>query len=118
MQQLGEDLGGCLEVQTSSWGVIVGHRGVEDVVGIEVLQVGLSWQPASDATDSVFDAAFLPRGMGVAEEGLDSEAMMLGELGAVVECQGAPEAFGQRLDDLSEEEGGWLGLESRFGQGR
>jgi hypothetical protein len=90
--------------------VIVGQRGVEDVFEIEVLQVGLSGQPASDAADSVFYAAFLPWGMGVAEEGPDSEAMMLGELGSVVECQGAPEAFGQRLDELGEEESGWLGL--------
>src|SRR5215470_3439889 len=40
--------------------------------------------------------------------------MMLGELGSVVESEGSPEAFGQRLDQLGEEEEGWLGL-SRVG---
>ncbi len=42
------------------------------IVG-DVSEVGLSGQKTSRASDGVFDAAFLPRRMRVAEEGLEVE---------------------------------------------
>ena len=72
-----------------------GHR-------IDGVEIGLSRQGPSHAADGVFDAAFLPGAMGVAEEGLDAktgvEAMMFGELGSVVEGDGAAKFRRQGLE--------------------
>ena len=54
-------------------------------------QVGFTRQRAAQAADGVLDAAFLPGGVKVTEEGLDAEGMevmMRGEFGAVVEGDG------------------------------
>jgi hypothetical protein len=51
--------------------------------------VGFAREVSAQSSDGVFDAALLPRGARVAEEGLDAElvgdALMAGELGSIVE---------------------------------
>jgi hypothetical protein len=52
-------------------------------------EIGFAWDEASHSADGVFDAAFLPGGVGIAEEGFQVEAVkagVAGELGAIVEC--------------------------------
>jgi hypothetical protein len=49
-------------------------------------EVGFAWDEAAHSADGVFDAAFLPRGVGIAEEGLQIEVVqpgVAGELGAI-----------------------------------
>ena len=76
-------------------------------------EVGFARDEASHSADGVFDAAFLPRGVGIAEEGLQIEAVQAGvacELGAVVEgdCSAQLRWDGpeQLLDQLGDEVGG------------
>lgn len=56
------------------------------------IEVCFAGQPAPQASDGVFHSAFLPRTMGIAEEGLDAKGfvkpVMLGELVSVVEANG------------------------------
>ena len=65
-------------------------------------EIGFARQGPSHASDGVLDAALLPGAVGIAEEGLDAEvgfeAVVLGELGAVVEGDGLAQL-------------GWQGLE-------
>ena len=68
--------------------VVDGEAGVE-AVGVDGLEVCLTWQEASQATDGILNGAFLPGTVRVAEEGFDAEFVaqdgVLGKLGAVVE---------------------------------
>jgi len=106
VQRFQEDLGGGLEVQAFSWCVVVEPGEVSDLRGREGGEIGLSRQSASQSSDGIFDATLLPGGMGIAEEGLEPEvalqAVMRGELGAVVEGDGLAQAAWQsgekRLD--------------------
>src|ERR1700760_79080 len=80
----------------------------------KVCQIGFTGNGAAHSSDGVFDAAFLPGCIGVAEEGGDGNAVQLvmaGELGAVVESD-RPAQFGrQRLkqagDDIGDRRGGF-----------
>ena len=73
---------------------------------------------AAHAADSVFDAAFLPRFVGVAEEGGEAEAsgelVMLSELGAVIEGDGLAPGGRERFEQVDEAcehgRGGFVGL--------
>ncbi len=83
---------GGLEVQAFSWGIVVGgDDGIEDF-GTDGGEIGFAWQGPAHASDCVLDPALLPGAVGIAEEGLDAEfgfeAVVLGELGAVVEGDG------------------------------
>ena len=72
-------------------GVVVSVNQVMKPLVGEGGQVGFTGLGAAQTADGVFDAAFLPGGVGVAEEGLDAEGMevvMRGEFGAVVEGDG------------------------------
>jgi len=64
-------------------------------------EIGFSGQCTAQPTDGVLDAAFLPRGIAVAEVGLDTEVLgepvVVCELGAVVEGDGSPQGFWQLL---------------------
>jgi len=71
-------------------------------------EVGLAGDEASHSADGVFDAAFLPRGVGVTEEGLQIEAVqvrMAGEFGAVVEGYGSAQPLGEGLEQLLDQAG-------------
>ena len=76
-------------------------------------EIGFAGQGPSHAADGVFDAALLPRAMGIAEEGLHAELgvelMVEGELGAVIEGDGLAQPIGQRLEPSEELVNGWLG---------
>ena len=70
MQQVtNEDLGRGIEVKTLSWGVIIRANHREQAVIGERSEVGFSRQASTHATDSVLDAALLPRGMSITEKG-------------------------------------------------
>src|SRR6266851_2775845 len=81
-------------------------------------EVGLAGQATSQATDGVLDAALLPRGVGVTEEGLNAQglaqAVVVGELGAVIEGDGLSKFLGERgeqgLNVLRHGCGGLVGL--------
>ena len=75
-------------------------RSVVQAIGIgaelsvaDVVEVGFAREDPAQAADGIFDAALLPWAPDIAEEGLDAEAfveaVMLGELGAVVEGDGS-----------------------------
>src|SRR5580765_4881701 len=68
-QIMAENLCRGLVVETLSRSVIIGTNQGEQAMVRESRQVGFSRQPASHAADGVFNAAFLPWGMGVAEKG-------------------------------------------------
>ena len=86
---------GRLEPKTFSWSMVVGGNPLVELCGGEGGEVGFTRQAATPAADSIFDAAFLPGGMGVAEIGwhpeLLIELVMLCELGAIVEGDGTSE---------------------------
>jgi hypothetical protein len=65
----------------------------------------LRWDEAGHAADSVFDTAFLPRRVWVAEEGLHQEALqgqVRGELGAIVEGDGVAQRLWQGFEQAHE----------------
>jgi len=105
-QLLQEDFGGGSEVKAFSGGVVVeGDKGVELVVG-ERSEVGLSGEEAAHPSDGVFDAALLPRRVGVAEEGLELDGMQAGvlsELGAVIEGDGLAQRLWQGIEEAEQE---------------
>ena len=68
-------------------------------------QIGLAGQGAAQAADGMFDAALLPGGVRVTEEGLNAagmEMVMAGELGAIVEGDGLAAVRGQGGEEASE----------------
>ena len=69
---MGECLGGSKEVEAFSWGVVVAICGVSDEGVIDGVEVGFARQSAPQASDGIFDAAFLPGRPDIAEEGLDA----------------------------------------------
>jgi hypothetical protein len=99
VQRFQEDFGWGLEVQAFARCVVVEPREVPDLGWPESREVCFPGQSTSHASNGILDAAFLPGGMGVAEEGLEAEAtvepVMLGELGAVVEGDGLSQLAGQ-----------------------
>ncbi len=66
---LREDLSGSPEVKTLSWGLVIASCEPPQVLLRESCEVGLPWQGSPKSADRIFDAAFLPGGMGVTEEG-------------------------------------------------
>ena len=55
-----ECLCGGKEVETFSRRMIVSLYGGEDVIGGDGIEVGFARQAAAEASDGIFDAAFLP----------------------------------------------------------
>lgn len=93
-----ECLGWGLEVEAFSWRVVEAV-GVCAQVGLaDGVEVGFAWQDAAQATDDVLHAALLPWASNIAEEGADAEAfvqaVMLGELGSIVEADGLAQGMG------------------------
>nr|WP_141133922.1 hypothetical protein [Sphingopyxis indica] len=82
-----------MEAEAFSGSIVVDcDDGVEGVGG-QVVEAGFSGEVSTEATDGVFDAAFLPWGVRIAEEGLDSElpfdAVMAGKFGAIAHWEAA-----------------------------
>jgi len=80
------------EAEAFAWGMVVAKDASLELMGREGGEIGFTGEVAAEASDGVFDAAFLPRFVGVAEEGGEAEALgeleMLGELGSVIEGKG------------------------------
>jgi len=92
----GEGLCGGSEVKAFARGIVVGGNGLAEVLGWELFEVGFARDEASQAADGALDAALLPRRVRIAEEGLHQEALqgkVSGELGAVVEGDGAAQCL-------------------------
>src|SRR5579883_2346996 len=105
VQHVGKDLGGGSEVKAFARRIVVGGDHATEASGWEAIQVGLAGHEAPHPADGVFDAALLPGGVRIAEEGLDGEAVqgqMTGELGAVVEGHGLPQALWQGSEQAGE----------------
>jgi len=98
VQQVGlECLGGGMEVEALSGRIVVGVGGALDLFGGKIVEVDLARQVFSQASDGVLDAAFLPWAVGVAEVGPGAdlvEALVPGELAAIVEADGCAQRRG------------------------
>ena len=116
--EFGEEFGGGIEVKAFSRGVVIGVGAGGEEVWVDGFEIGFARHPSSQSADGVFDSAFLPWAVGIAEVGRDSEAcgdqVMQGELCAVVEGDGLTQGFGdgfQPLGDLmGDGPGGLAGL--------
>ena len=98
VQHLGKGLGGGSVVKAFARGVVVGGDELSEAAGWEGCEIGFTRDEAAHSTDGIFDAALLPGGVGIAEEGFDREAVqgqMAGELGTIVESNGLPQGFRQ-----------------------
>src|SRR6266496_6565126 len=113
-RSFGECLGGGLEVEAFSRGVIVGVGELTQLGGSEAIEIGACGQVSSEASDGIFDAAFLPGAMGVAEVGFDAELLgeqvVEGELGSVVDGEGGAAPFGEGTEQACDGFGGGIGL--------
>ena len=88
-----------LVVQALSRGIVVGLNHLCKPLHRQRRQVGLAGQSQSQPADGVLHPALLPRGVGIAEEGFDTqivESVMEGELGPVVEGN-RPSPLGRQL---------------------
>src|SRR5205085_10067625 len=88
VQHLSKGLGGSSEVKAFTGRIVVGGDELTEAAGWEGCEVGFAGDEAAHSTDGIFDAALLPGGVGIAEEGLDREVMqreVAGELGCFVE---------------------------------
>lgn len=102
-QFLPKYFGGSSEVQTFSGSIVVGLDQLGEALRGDFRQIGLSRQHPSHPSDGVLDTAFLPGGVGIAEESLDIERMefvVQGELSAIVESDGLSPLGWQRCEDL------------------
>jgi hypothetical protein len=113
VQHLGEGLGRGSPVKALSRGVVVGGHERTEAGVRQVGEIGFARDKAAHAADGVLDAAFLPRRVRVAEEGLNAEPVKLvmsGELGAVIEGNGSAQVKRQRGEDRAEVTGDAVGL--------
>lgn len=82
--------------------MIVSHGGLDDGLRVDGIEIGLAWQGASQASDGIFDAAFLPGRSDIAEEGLYSglfgDPVMEGEFRAIIERHGLAHGIGEVMD--------------------
>ncbi len=105
MQHLSKGLGGGPEVKALSRGVVIGSDGVAESTRWESSKIGFAWHEAAHPADRILDAALLPWGVRIAEEGLDREAVerqVTGELGAVVEGDGLAQLLWQDCKQSNE----------------
>jgi len=82
--------------------MIEGHGGLLDAFLGDEIEIGFAWEGASETSYGVFDAAFLPGGVGVAEEGIDAELIVECELGTIVEGEAFPEVLGDWFEEPGE----------------
>src|SRR4029078_11809567 len=102
VQHLGEGLGRGLPVKAFSRGVVVSGDQLLEADIWQRREIGLARNEAPHPPDRILDAALLPGRVRVAEEGIDRKTVqppMAGELGAVVEGDGAAQACRQRGAD-------------------
>ena len=116
MQRFEEGFGRGLEAEAFPWCIVVARDELVDGVVGDLIEVGFAGQEAPEASDGVFDTAFLPGASGFAEVGLDAELafepVVLGELGAVVEGDGFAQRPGHGFEDVGQCPCGGCGLEA------
>ena len=99
---ISEGLIGSQEVEALARGIVVALNASLELIGAQGGEIGFAREVAAHAADGVFDAAFLPRFVGIAEESGKAKALlkkvMLGELGAVVEGDGLAQGGRQRFE--------------------
>src|SRR6218665_1243180 len=108
-----EGFGWCFPSEAPSWCVVVADDAVCEECVVDLGEVGLARQEASHASDGILDAALLPGCMGIAEVGGDAdlvEFVVSGELGAVVEGDGAARRRRQRFERGPERGGDGFGV--------
>jgi hypothetical protein len=89
---LAEDFCRGEPVKAFSRSVVVGAQALRQLVRGEVCEIGFARDVAAHAADGIFDAALLPRRVGIAEESLDIvgvELVVARKLGSVVERDGS-----------------------------
>src|ERR1700761_1944423 len=94
VQHLGKGLSWGSEVKAFTRSVVVGGHEVAESAARERRKVGLAGHEAAHSPDCILDAAFLPRRIRIAKEGVDRQAAqreVAGELGTVVEGDGLAE---------------------------
>src|SRR6266478_7594727 len=94
LQQFVEHLRGGGEVKALSRGVVVGAEEGMEARLAQGREVGLTRNEAAHAANGIFDAALLPRRIGIAEEGLNIDAME-----PMMACE-RQQLFGDRLCGL------------------
>ena len=111
--EFGEEFGGGIEVKAFSRGVVIGVCAGREEVRVDGFEIGFARHPFSQPADGVFDSAFLPGAMGVAEVGGDSQArrdhVMQGEFCSVVEGDGLAQTFGNGFEPPGDLAGDGLG---------
>ncbi len=121
MQRLDKGFCWSLEAETFSWSIIVVSDYRVEAGFWQVYDVGFSGECASEASNGVFDAPFLPRRAWVAEVGLDVEQsielLVSVELGAVVEGDGLAEVWREGFEHLDEALGDGIGLKVGLWEG-
>src|ERR1700744_4506402 len=94
VQHLGKGLSWGSEVKAFTRSVVVGGHEVAESAARERRKVGLAGHEAAHSPDCILDAAFLPRRIRIAKEGVDRQAAqreVAGGLGTVVEGDGLAE---------------------------
>lgn len=113
-QEIGEDLGWGFEAEALSRGIIEALSDGDDELRRIVKQVCLTRKQAADASVGIFDAAFFPGAVRIAEECFDTKGVaqfvVQGELGSIVVGEGASERRRQPRQPLVQLLGGWLGF--------
>ena len=104
--RISESLVGGQEVKALAWGIVVTKDASKELIRGQGSEIGFAREVMAHAADGVFDAAFLPRFVGVAEESGNAQALgelvMLGELCPVVESDGLAQGGRQRFKHLKE----------------
>ncbi len=107
-------------IETLAGGIVVGLNELYKPVLRQCCEVGLAGKGAPEPTDGVLDATLLPGGVGITEEGFDTqivETVVESELGAVVEGDGPPPIWGELSQDLGHSGGDGSGSLARWSKG-
>ena len=101
-----KEFGWSLKAQAFTGCIVIRSDHFNEAIVREGGQVGFSGQGTTHAADGVFNAAFLPRRIGVTEEGLDiqrMEVVVAGELGAIVkgDCLAPGSGSGARMSRMA-----------------
>jgi hypothetical protein len=90
------------ELKALAWGVVVAKEASLELLRGQGSENGFAGEVTAHAADGIFDAAFLPRFVGVAEESGKAQALgelvMQGELGPVIESDGLAQGGRKRLE--------------------
>ena len=87
-----ENLRWSFKVQALSRSVIIGSNQRQQALFWQCSQVRFSRKPSAHSSDGIFNAAFLPRRVGIAEKGAHRQFMqslVVSELSAVIEGDGS-----------------------------